>query len=314
MATYKELQDRADRLVLVPTNCVILAREWDPDGATPITTVVDEDGVLLDFAALGFETVGMIDQKAGVDMSPDLKFGAIMGYGARGARRRPKESEDFSLGFTIQEQRSIGTRIAMNILSEQIVADGQGGWYVKKEDTDDALYWDVLVIAYDGKLGSEIYPWWWYPRMGLSEGGKKAMSMTEALGEPVTLSVFEDDTNGLYYRGITGEGWAPLSGLGGFPGATAWDVAITGSPAGGTYQLTVTLNGDTQTTSALAYNAATSAVQAALVALSNVGVAGAVVSGTPTAYEVTLANGGVLGKGTIALTGGTTPNVTITPA
>ena len=314
MATYKELQDRADRLVLVPTNCVILAREWDPDGAAPITTVVDNTGALIDFAALGFETVGMIEQKAGVDMSPDLKFGAIMGYGARGARRRPKESEDFSLGFTIQEQRSIGTRIAMNISSEQIVADGQGGWYVKKEDTDDALYWDILVIAYDGKLGAEIYPWWWYPRMGLSEGGKKAMSMTEAMGEPVTLSVFEDDNNGLYYRGITGEGWAPLNGLGGFPGATEWDVTITGTPAGGTYQLTVTRNGDTDTTTSLAYNAATSAVQAALVALPNVGVGGAVVTGTATAYTVSLTNGGVLGKGTIALTGGTSPNVTITPA
>ena len=234
--SYKELQDRADRLVLVPTNCIILAKEWEGD-ADPITTVVDEDGNLIDFAATGYETVGMIEQKAGVDMSPDQKYESVMGYGARNARRRIKQSDDFSLGFTIQETRSIGTRIAMNLTKEQIVSDGRGGWYVNKTDDDNELYWDTLVIAYDGKRGDEIYPWWWYPKMGLSEGGKKSMSMTDALGEPVSLAVFEDDTNGLYYRGVTGDGWAPLNGLGGFPGATHWTATITGSPTGGTFTL-----------------------------------------------------------------------------
>ncbi len=313
MATYKELQDRADRLVLTPTNCTILAKEYDP-AAAEITTVVDNTGALVDFAAAGYETVGMIEQKAGVDMSPDMKFASIMGYGARNARRRIKESEDFTLGFTIQEQRSIGTRIAMNVTEDQIVADGQGGWYIKKTDDDNEMYWDIVVIAYDGKVGAEIYPWWRYGKMGLAEGGKKSLSMTEALNEPVSLAAFEHDTLGLYHRGVTGDGWAPINGLGGFPGASTWDVAVTGAPTAGTYQLTVTRDGSTQTTSALAYNATTAAVQTALVALSNVGAGGAVVTGTATAYEVALTNGGVLGTGTIALTGGTTPTVTVTAA
>ena len=93
---------------------------------------------------------------------------------------------------------------------------------------------------------------------------------------------------------------------------SVWDVAITGTPTGGTYQLTVTKNGVTQTTSALPFNATTAAVDAALEALSDVGAGNATVTGTAAAYEVTLANGGVLGKGTVALTGGTSPNVTIT--
>lgn len=91
-----------------------------------------------------------------------------------------------------------------------------------------------------------------------------------------------------------------------------WDVAITGSPTGGTYQLTVTRDGSTQTTSALPFNATTAAVDAALEALPNVGAGNASVTGTAAAYTVSLALGGVLGKGTIALTGGTSPNVTIT--
>lgn len=309
--SYKELQDRADRLVLVPTNCIILAKEWDGD-ASPITTVIDANGDLLNFADdFNYETVGMIEQKAGVDMSPDQKYESVMGYGARNARRRIKQSDDFSLGFTIQETRSIGTRIAMNLTKEQIVSDGRGGWYVNKTDDDNELYWDVLVIAYDGKRGDEIYPWWWYPKMGLSEGGKKSMSMTDALGEPVSLAVFEDDTNGLYYRGVTGDGWAPLNGLGGFPGATHWTATITGSPTGGTFTLSV----GGQTTTALANNATASAVQAALVALSTVGTGGATVTGSAGGpYSITLAGGGTLTASGSGLTGGTSPTVVVTAA
>lgn len=315
MATYKELQDRADRLVLVPTNCIILAKEWDEEGATPISTVVDASGDLVDFAAQGYDTVGMIEQKAAVDMSPDQKFESIMGYGARNARRRIKQSEDFSLGFTIQETRSIGTRIAMNLAADQIKSDGRGGWYVAKDDSDNELYWDILVIAYDGKVGDEIYPWWWYPKMGLSEGGKKSMSMTDALTEPVTLAAFTDDVNGLYYRGVTGEGWAPLNGLGGFPGATAWDATITGTPTGGTFPLTVTVGGDSQTASGIAYNATTSAVQSALAALSNVGAGNVTVTGTAgSAYHVVLANGGTLSTAGGSFTGGTSPAISVAAA
>lgn len=68
-----------------------------------------------------------------------------------------------------------------------------------------------------------------------------------------------------------------------------WDVAITGSA--GTVVYTV---GD-QSTSALAYNVATTALKTALEGLSTVGTGNATVTGTAgTAYNIVLANGGVL--------------------
>ncbi|MGB3481139.1 MAG: hypothetical protein WBB07_02850 [Mycobacterium sp.] len=82
-----------------------------------------------------------------------------------------------------------------------------------------------------------------------------------------------------------------------------WDVAVTGSA--GTYIHTV----DGASTTALAYNAATSAVKTALELLSTVGSGNATVTSTPSAYSVVLANGGVLSS---AGSGGAT--VAVTPS
>lgn len=69
---------------------------------------------------------------------------------------------------------------------------------------------------------------------------------------------------------------------------SVWDATITGSAGTVVY----TVGG--QSTSAVAYNAATSALDTALEALSTVGAGNATVTGTAGAYHVTLANGGVL--------------------
>lgn len=89
--------------------------------------------------------------------------------------------------------------------------------------------------------------------------------------------------------------------------ADSYTVALSGSPTGGTFTLTV----DGQTTAAIAYDANASTVQAALTALPNVGAGGATVSGTTTktatfGRAVTMTGDGA------ALTGGTTPAVAVT--
>lgn len=92
-------------------------------------------------------------------------------------------------------------------------------------------------------------------------------------------------------------------------------VTISGTPTGGTFTLTYA----GQTTTAIAYNANAAAVQAALVALSNIGANDVRVTGGPgpgTAFVVTFH--GALGNTDVALmtasaaslTGGTSPAVT----
>lgn len=85
-------------------------------------------------------------------------------------------------------------------------------------------------------------------------------------------------------------------------------VTITGAPTAGTFTLSV----GGQTTAGIAYNAAASAVQAALVALSSVGAGNATVTGSAGGpYSVMLANGGALTGSGAGLTGGTSPAVVI---
>lgn len=94
-------------------------------------------------------------------------------------------------------------------------------------------------------------------------------------------------------------------------------VAITGTPTGGTFTLTF----DGQTTANIAYNAAASAVQTALAALSNIGsgnvaCTGGPLPGTPVSVEFTGSLAGVnvsqMTANSAGLTGGTSPTVNVT--
>lgn len=103
---------------------------------------------------------------------------------------------------------------------------------------------------------------------------------------------------------------------GGSPANEVQTVTITGTPTGGTFALTFS----GQTASGIAYNAIASAVQTALVGLSNLDVGDVTVTGGPgpgTPYVVTF--GGTYADTDVpqmtaasSLTGGTTPAVAVT--
>lgn len=87
-------------------------------------------------------------------------------------------------------------------------------------------------------------------------------------------------------------------------GSAAYTVAVTGSPTGGTFTLTV----DGEVTDPIAHNATNADIASALNEIE--GVAGAKVTGTTT--KTVKFNERVVMTGTASLTGGTTPNVTVT--
>ncbi len=104
--------------------------------------------------------------------------------------------------------------------------------------------------------------------------------------------------------------WGPYAG----EASEVQTATITGGPTGGTF--TLTYNGET--TAAIAYNAAASAVQSALVALPNVNAGDVTVTGSAGGpYTITF-GGGLAGENVAAitasaagLTGGSTPGVTM---
>lgn len=122
----------------------------------------------------------------------------------------------------------------------------------------------------------------------------------EVNGRATTFEWIDDPTVGGFYRDWLIPAGPPAGAK------TGWSVNITGSPTGGTF--TLTLNGFA--TAPIAYNAAAAAVAAALNALSGVtGVSNITASGSGP-ITVTLPSAGVL-TGTSALTGGTSPAVTV---
>lgn len=93
-------------------------------------------------------------------------------------------------------------------------------------------------------------------------------------------------------------------------------VATTGTPTGGTFRLQF----KGQRTAAIAYNAASAAVQSALEALSTIGSGNVTCGGGPLPTGVTVTFAAALGRKAVtllalaenSLTGGTNPSVTIT--
>jgi hypothetical protein len=110
------------------------------------------------------------------------------------------------------------------------------------------------------------------------------------------------ELDGFEFELLALEPFVPITSFN--PLVTTATVTIGGTPTGGTF--TLTFGG--QTTAGIAYNAATSAVQSALVALSSIGAGNAVVTGSVGAYVVTIQLPGHLtGSGT-----GLTPSGTVT--
>lgn len=135
---------------------------------------------------------------------------------------------------------------------------------------------------------------------------------------PLVADVLERE--GALIRTMTGAlvvADAGYTGTGPLAGGTAevQTVSITGTPTGGTFTLTYA----GQTTAAIAYNANAAAVEAALVALSNVdtgdvSVGGGPGPGTPwtVTFALSLGNPAQMTANGAGLTGGTTPAAAVT--
>lgn len=110
-------------------------------------------------------------------------------------------------------------------------------------------------------------------------------------------------TNAKLYDFIQNEAVTPFEPA---PGKTGWSATINGAPTGGTFTLSV----DGVATAGIAFNAAASAVQSALNAIS--GITGAVVTGSAGGpYTITFTSPHVLTANGSGLTGGTTPGVVV---
>lgn len=316
--TFKALKGKYDPAVLTGLDLLVCVRKWSPGAPYIPTSLVSTTGVLQALPA-GWVTVGEMQQKAGLDLTPNTKTSNIDGYGSQPSRRVVVTGEEFTVDYFAQEWRKVNQEMYYGTdLTGVVVNPTSGEWRGRKQSNNTLQYYSALVIAYDGMPSAELYPFWIYPKVAVTKRGKQSMQIGSEIGFPCTLSIFDDgDYGSLFDFGVAGPGMLTIAPKTGFtvPTNEIQLVTITGVPTAGTF----TLSFGGQTTTAITFNAAASAVQTALVALSTIGTGNVTVTGS-TGGPYTATFGGTLGNTNVAqmtadgtlLTGGTTPSVVVT--
>lgn len=272
IALFQAMKNKQDQLVTAPLNSLLYAHKWAP-GATYIPANICDptSGALLPLAP-GWFTLGELQKKTGVDMTPTRTTSDIEGLGSMAPRRSIITKEVETIDFTSQEWRKVAQSLYYDTdLSSTYANTTTGEWRASKSATPTSQYWTILVMAFDGVPGSEVWPYWIYPKVMQTKTGKRSLVDGSEIAFPTTLTCFSDTqyvssdgtVGGLYDFGVAGLGNIAQAKLAGFMAITGITVApttatLTHSPAG-TTQLTVTDSNGADVTSISTFTSGTPA-------------------------------------------------------
>lgn len=211
---FREIKDKQDDLVLAATNIAWYIMPYTPGGELP-QVVDDATGELVPLPD-GAVSLGEIQKKAGVSLTPDLKTEGIQGYGSRASRRVFVTEENFDVDMTIQEIRKIAYEMFFGLESEDIVTD-KGGKTTRmtKRASGSVKYYTLVGIAVDQAFSGDIFAFWVFPKVAVTKKGKMDLAEAQEMGMPMTFTMFESD--GVQFQiGLAGAGWAELAKKAGF--------------------------------------------------------------------------------------------------
>jgi len=288
--------------------------------ALPTAYAVQSGDLAGDLAALpaGFCPVGIIEKKSGAALQNTITVTSTEGYGYQEATRLIRKSREVTIDFTMLQTGLMQLGLYWGVDFTGIVADETTGEVnLPIAETALDLEYRAIMIGKDGAAGKEVYTIYDGPRATVSKNGKVQWNDDMVQSYPATLTLmFDSDYNYAVRPSFCGLGWFnSLAALAGFmPQSAVQTITLTGIPTGGTF----TVSFDGQTTSGIAYNAAASAVQSALQALSTIGAGNITVAGS-TGGPYTATFGGALANMPVSLmtgsaaslTGGTSPGVVI---
>lgn len=211
---FREIKAKQDELVLAATDLAAIIFPYGTD-VGPI--VDDETGKLLPLEAGGMP-LGEIQKQAGVELSPEMSTEGVQGYGSRAQRRVFVTEEGFTINLTVQEITKIAYQLFMSINDEDIVTDGKVT-RMQKRATGTVQYYTLVLIAKDLARNGDIFPFWIFPKVAVTNKGQMSLAEASEMGMPLTFTVFEED--GLQFEiGLGGEGWPALAEKAGFSTGT----------------------------------------------------------------------------------------------
>lgn len=252
-------------------------------GAAIEGSAFEPTSVTQDFGALGWLYVGLLDAKKGIPVKPDGDVNKFDAFGYPQYRTKFSKGA-LQTGFTALEDNAVTAKIVLpGSSANKIGIPRDLQFYVLYRTTDLGLA-DIARMSLRPAL-LELSD-----HSGAVEGEQEMYEFTVH---------HSPDSNKDVFKKI------------GAVGSLNYTATITGSPTGGTFTLTYKGN----VTAAIAYNAAATAVKAALVALDDgYGTASFTVTGSAGGpYAISVPDASAL-TATGSFTGGTSPAITIAAA
>lgn len=246
--SFQAMKNKQDPLVFASLNSLLVAHLWTPGADYIPSSLTDSTSGLLKPLSTGWSTLGEVQKKAGVSLTPNLKTSDVEGLGSMAPRRTLKTNEGIDIDFTAQEWRKINMSIFYGTDLSTVWADTLGQWVGHKSASPIQQYFSLIVMGRDTTPDGDIYPYWIFPKVAVTKIGKTGLNDGQEIEFPSTLSIYEDSdyvsgdgtVGPLYDFGVAGPGNLTNAQTGGFVLPTS----ITVTPA--TFTISHTVSPETQ--------------------------------------------------------------------
>lgn len=217
--TFLALKEKNDALVLSALDWAVLLRPWVPGAPNMPVDLCDAAGVLQELPA-GWLTSGEIQKAAGVSLAPEVTTSNIDGYGSSGPRRTLITGETFTINYFAQEWRKVNQELWHNVDMATVSATPGKGFTARKTSSLNMRFYSAILIAQDAGPGGDLYPFFKYPKVSVSQKAAMASQQGTELGLPCTLTVYDDaDFGSMYDFGVSGAGFDAIALAAGFASA-----------------------------------------------------------------------------------------------
>lgn len=251
-----------------------------------------------DPAASGFVEIGHTSRESPMQVSRDGGEATPRGSWQDANMRSDVSQPTYAIAFNLLQYDTDSMKLYHG--ANATVVSGRLRIPKTPTSTEKAMFIRII----DGAKGQYRH----YKRVSIIGADSEEFDVEQLASMPVAATILGDEADDFLGEqsvpGPTGEN-------------EVQQVAITGSPTGGSFTLTF----DGQTTAGIVYNAAAAAVQSALAALSNIGsgnvsCSGGALPGTPVAVTFIGSLAGIdvpqMTASAASLTGGTSPAVNVT--
>lgn len=212
--TFSDLQNAKGNLIRKGLSCIVLV--------APMTTRVPEDiftdeGKIVNFAKLGYESVGWTSKDAGVSFTRSTDKSEVESYGAAEPTRSDITKDTMSAKFEMQETKKITLAMYYGIDLTDVKVKKNTQTQFIKQNLPETVYRRALFIFRDGTEAKPIFMIFDAPKTKVSDPDELAFSAEKEVKYGVTLEASRDDELDYSMRFVYGGlGWKELAPLMGF--------------------------------------------------------------------------------------------------